>query len=260
MLKDWLARLILRSWCARFLRDAHPLNRLMGRSVLLQSGKITDEEFRTDLESFFQTLDRNAFLREIDFPAKSARLLRPGGYKTDLLALSQGGPGSRRPAPWNLWDRRFGLLRRIGVRSDVLILRQGDQIPPHGHHGVVSGFFVLEGEVAIRHYDRVREVDGAVLVRKALDTTLARGGFTTNSEFFQNIHWLFGLSPTSFLFRVTVTETPTVTFGAPGRTDERVYLNPAGEPDSEGLILAPYVSAENAAAIPFEPVGNLATT
>src|SRR5439155_16763172 len=134
---------------------------------------------------------------------------------------------------------------------DVLILRQGEQVPPHGHHRVVSGFYLLEGRVACRHYDRVREAKGLLVVREALDAVLESGGHTTNSEFHHNIHWLLGLAPASYLFRFTVTGVPVRRFSLPERDGERIYVDPTAAPDPDGLIPAPYISIQAARKVLF---------
>ena len=251
-MKRFLARTLLRWQLPRLLGDPHPFNRLLGQAVRLQFGRVSDEEFRDELDRFYAQLDRPALMESLGFGALAERLNRPGGYKVEILGLRDdtSGQTARKRGPW---ARRFALLRHLGVRSDVLILRNGEQIPPHGHYRVVSGFYLLDGEVAVRHYDRVREVGDRVQVRKALDTVLRAGGYTTNSEYRHNIHWLYGLAPVSYLFRMTVLGTPTATFGGPGRLGERVYVDPTGAPDADGLITAAYVSAGEAEKVRFQP-------
>jgi hypothetical protein len=250
--KTQIARAALRWKLSRFLRDANPFNRLMGHAVRLQLGKTTEEQFRLELDDFFAHLDRPFIMAALDFESKARQLNQPNGYKVNILGLQEDFPAGKLPQGISIWRRRFALLNHLGIRSDVLILRKAETIPPHGHYRVVSGFYVLQGQVAIRHYDRVREEGDAVLVRKVLDITLDPGGYTTNSEFRNNIHWLFGLAPVSYLFRVTVLGTPTETFGGPGRSGDRVYLDPTGAPDSNGLITAPYISADQAKKMPFQ--------
>jgi hypothetical protein len=251
-MKRILAKAILRWQLPRFLHDSHPFNRLMGQAIELQSGHMTDEAFRVQLDGFYRQIDPAAIKLDIDLSSKVARLDRPGGYKTDISAIGPQAPGAAKGSRFDLWRRRFGLLRHIGIRSDVIILRRDERIPPHGHHRVVSGFYVLEGQVAIRHYDRVGQMDNALLVRKVLDTTLEPAGFTTNSETFHNIHWLQGLAEKSFLFRVTVVDTPSPL--RHGRvTDSRLYIDPTGAPDSTGLITAPFISESQAKQLVIRP-------
>lgn len=250
-MKKQLARLILRWQMGRMARDANPFNRLLGKAVRLQLGQSTEGQFRQELDAFYAELDRHAVMEDIGFTAKAAQLNRPNGYKVGILGLRDDFPDGTYRKGFRLWARRFGLLHHLGVRSDVLILRRGEQIPPHGHYRVVSGFYVLEGEVAARHFDRVREEGDRVWLRKSLDAALGPGGFTTNSEYHQNIHWLWGIAEVSYLFRFTVSGTPTPTFGGAGRADERVYVDPTGTPSADGLILAPYISAQEAKALRF---------
>jgi hypothetical protein len=250
-MKKQLARLALRWNLSRFLSDPNRFNRLLGEAVRLQLGRLTDEEFRQELDRFYLALDRPALMQDLDFAQKKERLDRPGGYKVPIVDLRSDPPGSGGTKGWRIWGRRFGLLNHLGIRCDVLVLRQGEQIPPHGHYRIVSGFYVLDGEVAIRHFDRVEEVGKEVMLRPTLDTTLGPGGFTTNSEYYHNIHWLLGLAPSSYLFRVTVAGTPTQTFGGPDRQGERVYVDPSGPPDDSGLIRAPYVTEKQAKTIAF---------
>lgn len=248
-MKNALARAILKWYLPRFLRDAIPFNRLLGQSIKLQLGQITDEAFRVHLDDFYRGLEVSAIKQQIDLKEKMPRLNRPDGYKVDILNITCTDKAVDGRSRFNLWERRFGLLRRLGIRSDVLILREGEVIPPHGHCRVVSGFYVLEGRVAARHYDRVKELGEKLLIRKVLDTELGPGGFTTNSEFFQNIHWLQGLASESYLFRVTVTDTPTPTFGGRMQSDSRLYIDPTGVPDDSGLILGTYVDEERAKSL-----------
>lgn len=239
-----LVKLLLRLLLSSFDTSASSVDRLLGQAVRLQLGQMPDDEFRRRLDDFFRRSDCAALEDEIRFSELRKTLDRPGSYKTPVIRLAADRPAGTLMSRASLWARRFGLLGRMHVRLDVLILRRGEQVPPHGHYRVVSGFYLLEGRVACRHYDRVREEGEGVLVREALDLVHEPGGFTTNSELHHNIHWLQGIAPISYLFRVTVTHTPTATFGSVQTTNERVYVDPTGPTNSEGLILAPYVSEE----------------
>ncbi|HEX4609244.1 MAG TPA: hypothetical protein VH092_13665 [Urbifossiella sp.] len=248
-MKQSLARLALRGMLPALARHPDGFHRLLGAAVRLQLGRMSDDQFREEFDAYYRDVDRPALMRAIDFDAKRDRLDRPGGYKVPVTGWAGDSTGWRRRV--SPWGRRFGLLGRFGIRSDVLVLRRGGQVPPHGHHRVVSGFYVLDGEVAVRHYDRVRETGSGVVVRKVLDAVLGPGGFTTNSERHHNIHWLAGRAATSYLFRLTVAGTPVVPFGTAAGTSERVYLDPTGPPDESGLITAPFVTEAVAKAIAF---------
>lgn len=250
MVKKRAAKILIRTQLRRLLHDTHPFNRLLGRAALLQFGEISDEDFRLDLDQFYSKLDPESCQQDIDLNGKAELLRRSGGYKTDVLDLT-GDRGVARKSRFNLWSRRFGLLRHLGIRSDVLIVRAGGQVPPHGHSQVVSGFFVLQGEVAIRHYDRVQEFSDHVLLRKVIDTAIGPGSYTTNSEYHHNIHWLIGLAPVSYLFRFTVTDVPVRRFSSAAHSHTRDYVDPTVAPDASGLIPAPYITEAEAKQVKF---------
>lgn len=248
MFKQQAVRFLVRLQLSRLLNDRNPFNRLLGRAAMLQFGAIPEDKFRQDLDIFYAQMDAAACARDIDLTGKAARLTRPGGYKTDILAI---GVDPASPGRFDLWARRFRLLRNLGIRSDVLIVRGGEQIPPHGHTRVVSGFYVMEGEVAIRHYDRVEEFPEHVLLRKVIDTKLQPGGYTTNSEFHHNIHWLLGIAPVSYLFRFTVTGVPVQPFGGVKSENSRIYVDPTVPPEPSGLIRAPLITDKAAKEVAF---------
>jgi|SRR5579883_616390 len=249
--KGRIAPLLVRWQLRRLLNDPVPINRLFGQAVLLKSGKMDEEDFRTNLERFYREMSPEGCREQVEFHKKKKRLSQPGSYKVDVTALRDDPSADPHRGKLDLWARRFGLLQYMGIRSDVLILRAGEQIPPHGHSGVVSGFYVLEGQVAIRHFDRIQERPGRVMLRKSVDATLGAGQYTTNSECRQNIHWLLGIAASSYLFRFTVTEVPVKRFGLARGDRSRIYVDPTAEPDAEGLICAPYISEAEAKLLQF---------
>ncbi|HEY4319736.1 MAG TPA: hypothetical protein VGM77_01055 [Gemmatimonadales bacterium] len=251
MLKKPLAGLMVRTQLQRLLTDPSPYNRLWGHAALMQFGTIGEEAFREYLDGFYAGLDPVACSTTVDLPAKRVHLDRPGGYKVDVASLHGDVSAAEPKGRFDFWARRFGLLRYLGIRSDVLILRAGDQVPPHGHSQVVSGFYLLEGEVAVRHYDRVEEFADHVMLRKAIDTVMGPGGYTTNSEYCRNVHWLLGIAPTSYLFRFTVTDVPVRSFNAPAHHSDRAYVDPTVPPDASGLIPAPYITSAAAKQVLF---------
>jgi hypothetical protein len=230
----------------RFDASESALDRLLGQAVRLQIGAGADEDFRKALEEFYERADPRQVAGAVRFAELRPGLDRPKGYKVGVTRLAGDGRAGGLRRRLSAWHRRFGLLQHLAIRCDVLILREGEQVPPHGHNRVVSGFYLLEGRVACRHYDRVREAEGRLFVREAFDAVLESGGHTTNSEFHHYIHWLLGLAPASYLFRVTVADTPTLAFGNAQAAHERVYVDPTGPADAEGLIQAPYVTEEAA--------------
>jgi hypothetical protein len=224
----------------------------------LQQGGISDEEFRRALDEFFSQSDPHRLAHELRFDELRTALDRPNGYKIGIAGLVSDQSSSEYANRLSPWRRRFGLLRHLHVKCDILILRRDAQIPPHGHNRVVSGFYLLGGEVACRHYDRIREANGGLIVRQVLNAVHQPGGFTTNSEFFHNIHWLRGIAPASYLFRVTAAHTPTPVFSKVTSTRERIYVDPTSEPNMDGLIQAHFVTEDVAMTLKMSDVQSAA--
>src|SRR5262245_36663228 len=126
MLLDWkraVARRLLRWMLPRFRSSECPFTRLLGEAVRLQLGQVTDDSFRQSVTSYCEQLDRRAWMKELGFERKARRLEAPGSYKIDVGAGENEpsvGPLWGRSSPWH---RRFGLLRHVGIRADLLILR-----------------------------------------------------------------------------------------------------------------------------------------
>jgi hypothetical protein len=168
---------------------------LFADAVRMQLGRLPPELFRERLDHFFATADQNQLLDNIELEDRKRQLQVPGGYKINIHYLrGDARPGTLKNR-FSLWSRRFGLLRLLGIRSDIIILRAGEQIPPHGHARVISGFYVAEGQIRLRHYHRDRTEGETVCLRKAIDAVCASGGYGTNSDIYQSVHWLAGLAP-----------------------------------------------------------------
>lgn len=257
LMRKSLAKVLVRWILRRLQDDPHSYNRLLGQAALMQLGRKPAEEFRKDLEHFYSQLDPIACQEDIDFASKVRQLDSSGAHKTDIVALRGDSSSDPDRSRFDIWARRFGLLRHLGIRQDVLILRAGVQVPPHGHCRVVSGFYLLTGQVAIRHYDCLERFEGGASLRLALDKTLGPGGFTTNSEQYHNVHWLAGLAPVSYLFRFTAVGIPGPSVFDSQFSNSRLYLDPSVPPDSSGIIRAPYINAEEAHRLSFFPAGRL---
>ena len=228
------------------MRRRSPYQALFAAAARMQLGGLPPERFREQLDHFYATADRRLLLDEIEFEEKKKELQEPHSYKVNIHHLKGDAAPGTLAARLSPWARRFGLLRRLGVRSDVIILRKGDQVPPHAHERVISGFYVAEGQVHLRHYHRERTEGDHVYLRKVIDKLCGPGDFGTNSDEFQNVHWLAGLAPASFLLRFTATGVPS-SDGRATATRDRIYVDPTGKPDPATAIIRGRIVSEEAA-------------
>ena len=148
---------------------------------------------------------------------------RSGGRASLRLAADQlrGGPGQ----PW--------------FRSKLFALQRDHAIVPHGHRNLVSAFFVLEGRLRGRHFNRLADEADAILIRPSDDRSFAPGDCAAISDHVDNVHWFTALEDQSLLFNVSVTVPARLRMQQPGDSTGRVYLDPAGELLDNGVIRAP---------------------
>ena len=241
-------RLLAPPFLQRLRHDPDPFHRMLWSAVQLSRNQISPEEFRLELDRFYSSVDAKSLERNVGFEAIKKQLQQPGGYKNRISRFGSHEPG-RWASRFSPWERRFGLLARLGINSDVLLLRKGDSVPPHGHRGVVSGFLVMEGQVRIRHFDCIEQRQAGLVVRPTIDTVLCCGQFTTNSEYHDDIHWLQGIAEESFLFRTNVIGLSQTRWKEVTASSERRYVDPTQEAGADGRVFAPFVTAQHARSL-----------
>ena len=60
---------------------------------------------------------------------------------------------------------------------------------PHGHNNMATAFIILKGDFHGRHYDRLEDEQDHVIIRSTIDKQFGPGGFSTISDFKDNVHW-----------------------------------------------------------------------
>lgn len=202
-------------------RSAYPLDHILHQAVRLKRGQLSQAAFVSQLNACFTALSVAELKQRLDYPTAQSRV-RQSGYKFDLLQFGEAPPW------WDLgrlWTRRLALLRHANVRLDLLRLEGGKTIPPHAHHGVVSVFLVLEGELLLRQYQALEYRPSSVRLTLTRDTCVGEGGFAINSEVEHNLHWFEGLAPETILFRINVSGIPSLLPNLDHR-DGRLFVDP----------------------------------
>jgi len=244
-LKRSIARLVAPMLLRQLQSDADPLHQMLHDALRLQCGQQAEEDFRLALAAYYQSLDLEKHCHEIEYDRHRRLLIDHKGYKSRIISTRTQHKRSR------LWSRRFSILDHMGIHLDIMLLNQGEQVPPHAHTSVVSGFYILEGTVGLRHYNRLNELNRAFTLTKTIDREANSGDFATNSEFHDDVHWLYGIAERSFLYRVHAIHTPNQRLQQPAPLTERIYVDPTGEVNSKGEIIAPFINESDAHALSF---------
>lgn len=197
-MKAALKRVVISGVRQALRRDARPLPRLLESGFATISGRTDPEANRRILEGAFSELSGAGAAAAIGLEQLRPVLVATK-YKYPLFGNRWSGSAGGQA--FRLGSR---LASTQSLHFDVLVLREGEQIPPHAHDGTVSGMLVVEGSVGFRTFDVLdRSSDGATL-RPGLDGIFGPGGVSTSSDAHHNLHWIKGFAPLSLIFRYSL--------------------------------------------------------
>ena len=164
----------------------------------------------------------------------------------DFERLKTGFPYADRGAA----TRRVSLPPLEGLGEDdrcftkIFGLERGRAIIPHGHRNMVSAHLVLEGEFALKHYDREAEADGHWIVAPTIERAARRGSVSSISDVRDNVHWFRTTSERAFTFDVIVTG-----LDPQAKDYETIFLDPeAASAEGAGKLRMPVLSIDDALA------------
>lgn len=134
---------------------------------------------------------------------------------------------------------------RLGYGLALFDFGPTSVITPHAHRHMASAHLVIEGRVRVRTFDRVKDEEGALLIRPTQDV-IAEPGHAAAMTFAQdNVHWFAPRSPRAMTLDVIVDGLD------PGK--ERYLIQPVhpagGRQLADGTIRAPRVSFEQSMAL-----------
>lgn len=191
----------------------------------LASGKITQIEWHRAVSSL---------AGEIDLESLAAELRR-------ARVRTAGEPFGHDP------QKRF--VSFLDEAGDVVRLAYGvalfefsanNVITPHAHKHMVSAHMVLDGTIRVRTYDRVRDEDGALLIRPSSDEMAEPGHSAAMTSARDNIHWFAPRSRSAMTIDVIV--------DGLDPEQERYLIQPldpiGGKVLPDGNIRAPLISFE----------------
>jgi hypothetical protein len=90
------------------------------------------------------------------------------------------------------------LLDGQAFTPKIFAMAKGRAIVPHGHRNMVSQHLVLQGEMRGRHYERLRDEPGWLVVRPTIDKVFRTGDFSSISDQRDNVHWFVTTSERAY--------------------------------------------------------------
>ena len=189
----------------------------------LRGRKFTDLQFQQRMEALYRRVDLAALCRLVKLDEIEKRKLPESG------ALSAG---------FDL-GRTGGLPAAPGFGKQIFGCARGRSIVPHGHANMCTGFIVLKGRWAGKHFDRVETASDHYLIRPTIDREFGPGELSTISDHKDNIHWFKAVTPEAYIFNVHIDGyDPMIR-----ETGGRLYLDPVGERVAGGLVKAAKMSS-----------------
>lgn len=82
-----------------------------------------------------------------------------------------------------------GKRRKLRYAVALFTFDRRNVVTPHAHRNMVSAHLVVDGAFRVRNFDRIRDEDGAIVIRPSVDETIRVGDVSTIGPTRDNIHW-----------------------------------------------------------------------
>jgi hypothetical protein len=160
-------------------------------SLDLKLTTITPGQWQAKIDELYNHLPLEDLLARIEF----ARLTQ--GFEYPDLGVT---------TKWVTFPKLDGLPQDLAFYGKIFGMRKDRAIIPHGHRNMVSCHYVLQGELWLRHYDKVEEDGATMVIEPTVDQTARVGSHSSISDEKNNIHWLTATTDTAFTYDVLVVD------------------------------------------------------
>lgn len=143
-------------------------------AAALSRGEMRPERWRAEVESLARSVDVAQLMAEVGRARGSFLGRALPGYPAKRTIRFRDATGARRKL-------RYAVALFTFDRRNV--------VTPHAHRNMVSAHLVVEGAFRVRNFDRVRNADGAIVIRPSVDETIRVGDVSTIGTTRDNIHW-----------------------------------------------------------------------
>ena len=184
----------------------------------LRGKELTQLQWQAEIEKLMKQVPLTDLLQYVDFE----RWIR------DLKFRDRGERAFRPQLP-----KVEGLPTQLVFGHQIFALKKDRSVVPHGHNNMATAFLILDGEFRGRHYDRLEEDDGHMIIRPTIDRQFKVAEYSTVSDFRDNVHWFKATSDKAYIFNIHVLNVdPAV------KKRGRIYVDPNGEKLSDNRIRA----------------------
>lgn len=158
-------------------------------SKALAKQQIRPAEWQAQIETLLGRVELKDLLRAVDYEHLSMSVVFPEDHESVQDV--------------DLSNER-GLPDELSFSPYFYALKKGTAIVPHGHRNSATMHMVLSGEAHARHFDRVSDDAGSMVIRPTHDVMLGVGAPTTISDARDNVHWFKALTGPVFMFNIGI--------------------------------------------------------
>lgn len=153
----------------------------------LKKNTITPSEWQIQLESLYKQVNLEELLTFINFDHLKKDFAYPDlGVNTKRVLF---------PSMDGLPEKTIYLKKIFGMQKDRAII-------PHGHSNMASAHLILEGEMHLRHYEKIRQEADHLIVQPTVDTVISAGQGSSISDERDNVHWFIANTAAAYTFDV----------------------------------------------------------
>jgi hypothetical protein len=155
----------------------------------LARGELSAGQWQTEVEALSSAVDLPKLIDEIG----RARTVAVGrGTSTDPVKRTIR------------FVEATGEPRKLRYGTALFTFGLDDVVTPHAHRHMVSAHLIIDGMFRVRTFDRLRDEDGAIVIRPATDGIVRVGDVSTMSSERNNVHWFVPQSDRAATFDVVV--------------------------------------------------------
>lgn len=153
----------------------------------LKKESISPKEWQEQIENLYSIIDLSELLKFIDFENLRKGFQYPDlGVDTKMVKF---------PKLDGLPENTLFVKKIFGMKKDRAII-------PHGHSNMTSAHLVINGELHLKQYEKIRQEDSNLIIKPTIDKLVSLGTSSSISDEENNVHWFRAKTETAFTFDV----------------------------------------------------------
>jgi len=155
----------------------------------LKTDSITTIQWQKQIEELYDKVEFQEIKKYIDFD----NLIK--GFK--YLDLGVSTKPVNFPKLNGLPEKTVFVKKIFGMKKDRAII-------PHGHSNMASAHLILNGEMHLRHYEKIQQDGQNLIIKPSIDRIAKVGESSSISDEKDNVHWFIANTETAFTFDVII--------------------------------------------------------